>query len=411
MCEVSLTEYKTYNSDDSVYYDFLAKSGPVHWFTGVESDIKQTRESVDAGSFEPGTFRINPYTHTSSTYLGGWGKSEVIIPRSAGRYQKKVAEGCIGSIAHKPEDFYPVFDTSFTKDCDLALQKAMAKVNAGVFQGGAELGELKETLSMLRKPFSGLERFLYKDNGRKQRLLQAVLRNYKRPGKFLVEFGKTVSDCWLEIRYGWRPLIYSIVQLMEECEKKRSKCENPPIKRARSNRPLTDSSYLSSNKSMGFRYFIDRDIRLTGTVRAIVYYRELLPRTAGQRFGYAYEFTPEVIFELTRLSFVLGWLFSVGPWLGSFRVKPGIDILGNTVSRRWNVDGVGKVKSNSDQYAHTYYGTDVTYSSESYVREVNRNQPNTPIFLGSGNLDLYKIVDSLTLAYEPINKACKFIRR
>jgi hypothetical protein len=407
MCNVTLLEYKVYNSSDTLIYDYLSTVGPQLWAYGEDINVTMDKNSIDEGSFTPGDFRINPYTVSESRYEPGTGHSESRRTYPNGNYELKIAEGCWGGVAF-PESSFEFNLDSYDRQKDIALQKAMAKVGASLLSGGEELGELRETLSMIQSPMDSLKRFLYKDNKRNARLLAAIRKHVANPGKFLKEFGKTVADCWLEARYGWRPAIYLLRDAIELAEEAALKLDTAAIKRARSNREFSDSITDTSSYSLGFTFQKSLTCNLEGEVRAVVYYRELLPRTWQDKYGLSYQFTPELLFELTRLSFVLDWIWSIGPWLGSFRVKPGISILGNTVSIKTKVRGHASLKATRvPSFTHEHYSLPTKYEQNRYQREVNRDLSSTPLFLGNTNLDLYKILDSIALSYGAILKALK----
>lgn len=117
---------------------------------------------------------------------------------------------------------------------------------------------------------------------------------------------------------------------------------------------------------------------------------------------------PEVVWELTKLSFVWDWFLTIGPWLQGFRLKPEIKVLGNTVGKK--IDR--KVTANAE-YLTTGYGDapkgrpckgNVTYTYKSYNRVVGSVPPLTPVFRVGDVFDLCKIVDSLTLILQRIVK-------
>jgi hypothetical protein len=70
------------------------------------------------------------------------------------------------------------------------------------FQGGTFLGELRETLRMIRSPASALRQGV-------SRYLNTVTKRCRR-AKTKRDVTKAVSGTWLEYQYGWRPLFSDI---------------------------------------------------------------------------------------------------------------------------------------------------------------------------------------------------------
>lgn len=73
------------------------------------------------------------------------------------------------------------------------------------FQGGVWLGELRETIGLLRRPGQGLFRGL-------QNYLGAVERR-KRPKRGKRWNNRMVQDTWLEYSFGWTPLLSDVKDL------------------------------------------------------------------------------------------------------------------------------------------------------------------------------------------------------
>lgn len=80
--------------------------------------------------------------------------------------------------------------------------------NIRSFDSGVFLGELRESLSMIRSPGKALRRGIdsYASTARK-RARRASSTNGRRNQQSNSSIGKVLSDTWLEYAYGWRPLI------------------------------------------------------------------------------------------------------------------------------------------------------------------------------------------------------------
>lgn len=142
------------------------------------------------------------------------------------------------------------------------------------------------------------------------------------------------------------------------------------------------------------------------TVRGIVYFKEKWQRSTGEYLGLNPASTPEIIWELTRLSFVVDWVFSVGPWLGSYRVQPRIEILGNTVSTKISYEGRCSFTGTCQFQPGTLECDfdDVVYEKNKFVRYVDRDLPVLPQFRYADGVTILHTIDSLTLLLQPMLK-------
>jgi hypothetical protein len=91
-----------------------------------------------------------------------------------------------------------------------ALSKFAQKVyNAQTaLQGGVVLGELRQTLQMLRNPAQGLRRLVDDQRGilmriRAQRRLGSIILHKRK-------IAENLADAWLELQFGWRPFLSDV---------------------------------------------------------------------------------------------------------------------------------------------------------------------------------------------------------
>lgn len=418
---------KIYNSSGILVYE-----GPgVDMF--VNSLSIESKISVDEGSFVPGEFRINPYHHERTSYVAGVGSFERVVTQKNGSYARHTSTGPY-ALWVRSSTFDKPFYSSSEGQKKLALQKAMSKVGDSDLELGTELGELGETLKMLRSPFKSLRNLLNKD---KQRLLQDLIRFEKeiiprltarkseivrklaqkatlkdriafRKRALALDDVQSIAGAWLEFRYGVMPLVNSIRSIADYVSEKAKKIDFDVIRSCGSR--LTDSDQLTSTVKSpqedmgGWTPTFDVSSRTTRVVRAKVYYKRRYESSNLQKLGLSLEYLPEIALELTRLSFVLDWIVSVGPWLGSYRVKPGIEILGNTVSERLSTYGeaIPNFRPNVANLKITYSGSIAVFRKEYYDRVIDQSLPVLPQFRWDDAVSLLHTVDSLALILQPI---------
>lgn len=115
----------------------------------------------------------------------------------------------------KPDDYYekltqtflslPGTPTSSSKAYASALGNFLTNVNGALspFKGMVFLGELRETLKMLRRPASSLRDGF-------SAYLKRARNEVRRHGRRSPKLKKVLGDTWLEYYLGWKPLIGSI---------------------------------------------------------------------------------------------------------------------------------------------------------------------------------------------------------
>lgn len=398
-------------------YVFSTQSGEERWRSAVTWHCSKNTEkiSVDAGSFTPGVYRVNPYDVWSeeleveyvANYRFTWFHLVPLVFEHQGYTAAAVLNGSIS------EGLPPVSADLMQQ----ALQKAHAKILQSDLSLGEDLGELRQTLQMLKDPFKSLLEFLHRDNMRNLKRIKDLLE-FLKTGAFGGKSGKgaarAAADTWLELRYGFRPLVMLVGDLVEQASKQanslfdpnkirsvRSKIEMEPFIEAKgTGMPVYISGGSSTTDFPGW-YSHKTTVTLVGYAQ--VQYRQENEMSVLQELGLTPSFWPEIAWELTSLSFVWDWFISVGPWLGSLRVKPGITILGNTTAvkmvRRSRVD-LERFQVDPGTYS-PWFGSG-TRTLRRYKRVVGTELPLTPKLRLNAALDVNKLIDSLSLIFQRI---------
>lgn len=162
------------------------------------------------------------------------------------------------------------------------VQKAAAKIASSGFDALTFLAEARQ----LQKMFSGVvDKFRRLSQGEK------VFLTWKR-----------ASNYWLEGRYGWRTLLYDVVDLHAAIT---SANDRRTRYRQASGLSISGSELVySESTSNGIISGFSTDISWTGNLRGTVVADIEVP---------AFQFNPvTTAWELTRLSFVVDWLLNVG---------------------------------------------------------------------------------------------------
>lgn len=162
-------------------------------------------------------------TAVKSTWSGGQGNQYVrFVPESYFKgtpywpYMEQSLVGCIIPMSDSKQSF-PGFNTSAEIQASTKFFKAL-KEEQTAFDGGVFLGELGQTLRMLRNPAQAIRRGLddylnrVKKLGRRSR--------GESPKSHRNRLGRTVSETWLEYVFGWSPLINDVKSAGEALNKR-----------------------------------------------------------------------------------------------------------------------------------------------------------------------------------------------
>jgi hypothetical protein len=383
-------------------------------FRVLSESLNEYRQSVDTGSFTPGKFRINAYLKGKVTFSGNDGDAKYEYNSGLNRYIYSFrGRICLLANATIMANMVPS-ETTHGYLRKHVMQRAMAKVGASNLQLGVELGELRETLEMLRHPFKDLRSLLSQENYNSFARALRLARSGKTSGYGAHSANALVSS-WLEIRYGLRPLISSILDISKEVSKKAVAFNANIIRRARSSitegygdkvsndcggAPLVLTSSLTSNFNI--------------IARGCVYYKLEHEPSVAEKYGLSLADIPEIAWELTRLSFVVDWVFSIGPWLGSYRYTPWVTILGATTSLK--ISGtVGATfiphsSYNNRDWQSKNFGA-CCLDSSIYSRTLDTTLPSTPLFRWGQAVDLLRTIDALSLTLQPILKKISKLRK
>jgi hypothetical protein len=371
------------------------------------SSVARNKTSVDSGEFIPGVYRVNPYSVSEEQFEKTDGEFHTVYTNYWGEVYDVTTTGDLFFYPLSTQNgLFPNVDLDNIKD--RAIQRAYAKLSKPDLAMGENIGELKETLNMLRHPLNSLKKFLFKDNHLNMRKLKRLIA-FSRTGMWegartASEAAKAAADTWLEFRYGFRPLVGTVQDVIKKV--------NEVDMRGFS--PLTIRSVRASNKTenvvVGSEFLFACSSKITGyatptwsttaTSFASVQYRQTRPNTLMEDLGLTAPYLPETAWELTRLSFVWDWLISIGPWLQSMRVKPHIQVLGNTlgvkVEKVLTITATGRFYLEAADVRKPIAGEGI-WSKREYTRVVDYNLPLTPLLTGGDIIDLFRSIDALAL--------------
>lgn len=230
--------------------------------------------------------------------------------------------------------FYPVSDTvtghlvsvgkpslpSVSADADFAAGQAFykkAKSSMTAFRSYTALGELRETLSMIRNPGKALRR------GLDDYVKAAKKRTRRAPRKRL---DGIISDTWLEYTFGWAPLISDVKSAGDALNRRLERYAGNYTRisgrstawDATFNEPGTNIGEVYTKRRTGSRTLKRYDVRYYGEVRSVC----PTPKSADARlFGTDWRELVPTAWELLPYSFLVDYFTNIGDVLDAWTVR------------------------------------------------------------------------------------------
>lgn len=339
-------------------------------------------DSVRSGKFIPGIFRVNPVTikHGTASCTPG-------VLHYKSRYNSCGAEQKVTGPYMAFSGSLP-FGSVNNNLVQQALAKAYAKTKDAEFNAVVAMGELKETLELLRNPMRSLVKALSRAPG-------------PYPGHRRLIDG--MSGSWLTWWYGIKPLISDLDSAIKYITKIPQK---PGLGLRRVRATVNNESSVSTSTATGVQSFSFTADHVTTTrhkVTAVVYYtvniNGVKPFEGPRALGMALDQLPANLWELVPFSFVVDWLYGVGAWLSNMTPSTQVQYVGNSVSSKISVTlrvSPGNPKYCTPPMDLTEFSPSIfTAKTDTLVRVVNQPVPALPVFHGA--LSLKNTITSLAL--------------
>lgn len=297
---------------------------------------------------------------------------------------------------------------------DMTVTRAHARIDPSVLNPIETLKDLDSTIGMLRKPFSSAWKLLGKMHVSKARRLRKSASNA----------AQVITDTWLEYRYGWRPLIGDVENVVNASHKIRAKLDK---------RRLVARAEMSEKQNRSCEIVVPLGSAPPGidTMRGVLAIEAECKVSAGVVYDLASQTTIDQLNQIlgTRpsdlasniwqslpYSFVLDWFVNVDDWLRAITPDPCVSIRGSWVSVCMNQTRHHKDIDTEtySPYPDTYYRHRVqgsTVISRSLKRYANPALPKMPV-MKSMPLTSLQTVDGVSLmAQKIIGSFQKFLSR
>jgi len=136
----------------------------------------------------------------------------------------------------------------------------------------------------------------------------------------------TISNRWLELQYGWKPLVNDLYGAVQELQ---TAFERPRIRKVTAN-----AKTEARNVRTQVFYLDGRQLKAIDTDEVSIRVKAIVQMTSlsAQRLGFT---NPAALaWELLPYSFVVDWFIPIGNWLNGLDALVGVEQCYGTVSRK-----------------------------------------------------------------------------
>jgi len=245
----------------------------------------------------------------SNCELLGYSAGSINVDWFSSFYQKDAFDRVDGAISHINEPFGPgATQQSLTAVDNQALRKFLNRIQAyrTQFQGMIFFGEGHKTLAMIRNPAAQL----------RQGISQYLRSLSKGPKLTKTQLLRVAANTWLEMAYGWKPLIFDIESGIKAYSSLGKKIQTREIKSSYKD-DLSGSSSQSSVAVGGFCYAKQTSTQhTTGSVKYYGKIKDSVSVLPDDHIMRHFGFTPEqfipTLWELTPWSFLVDYFTNIG---------------------------------------------------------------------------------------------------
>ena len=234
------------------------------------------------------------------------------------------------------------------------------------------------TAKKLAKAFNAL-----KDLRNPRRLERALAHLGKHKKKALKDTGQAASELWLELQYGWKPLLSDVYGSMVTLHENDAGAPDRYRITARGSARDKYSGYKAATGGINEHYAWTAD----HSCQVRLDYKLRLPAVQA---GTATQGNPlELAWELLPFSFVADWFIPIGGYLSSLDAGLAMDYLGGSSTLRWDcsqTDGWFNRDGWSDtwqKYPNAYWfgrGASRKYKSVNRIVYASSPMPRFPGF-------------------------------
>lgn len=262
-------------------------------------------------------------------------------------------------VCYGPHYAYPSITSLSANDFAEAKATALARYLSRAIEqqrsimGGVALGELRETLQLIRNPAKALRSRINQWDTKAKKLRSSGLRARRAMSRNERKRSvtKDLADSWLEYTFGWRPLLADIDDATKALNKRNS-WMSEPVSISGSADSAKENAHLVSDQSLDYsyvkheRFTVDTfECRFHGKTKAYV----VNPlRFNARLWGFdPRDFVP-TLWELMPYSFLIDYFTNIGDVLQAWswgRAGIAWTEYGYAVTRRYSVNSKPRPQS------------------------------------------------------------------
>jgi hypothetical protein len=187
----------------------------------------------------------------------------------------------------------------------------------------------------------------------------------------------TISNRWLELQYGWMPLLSDLHGSVEELQ---AGLTRPRTRKITVRATAEEDRKVQNYYVPHLQKYSEIDAYAKTTVKVVAYLRQ--ESLAASRLGLTNPLN--LAWELVPYSFVIDWFIPIGNWLNS--LDAGIGTIGIT----------GTVTTKTKYIATNWFGSQY-YMTQGYGRSVLYDLPNAPLPSWKPSLGWKQVANALAL--------------
>lgn len=269
--------------------------------------------------------------------------------------------------------YYPTWNLNdlFRANTEVLLKIKDQKVNYG-----EALAEARSTIAHLGKTGQTLLRcFLYARKGKWSKVLKELRLNKKHKFKA----GKEVSGRWLELQFGWLPLMSDLKGTMEVIQEgfREKNYRFSAVRQITSE--LTGDDVMSPIVGNSFNHIVGSGVQIT----KVKIYSEVKRSELHSLTRLGLTDPLQVVWALTPLTFLLDWFFPIGSFLEGIGATKGLDFVSGTATTAVKFRGTAFTQLNPSSIKNQtgWFETDIAV--EGMERKVLTSFPSPMLYYKS----------------------------
>jgi hypothetical protein len=360
------------------------------------------------------------YTHTKETmYAEGFEKVYYINVDSPGKGP--------GSSGYRPSDNWSVnkfqypfgtimLDSWSASVRDKATRNLLASIKNSSVNLAVASAERKQTMDLIASTATRIAKAgMALKKGQFSKAAQNLgITPKKRAGRrfnrdYPVDQAKAVSNAWLELQYGWKPLLSDVYGSAKALAEARTGTNMIYIKRtgyaSRAEKTTSRSNWLSNSSSVKGVWYTVSDTKQKVFVKTGVTYAISSPRVNdAKQLGFTNPLL--VAWEVVPFSFVVDWFLPIGNYLDSLDATLGLSFYDGYVSTKGEYESTNNTIIAWTQNSYEVHnGTKTEFRKvERFTRTLLGGFPSAPLPTFKNPLSKSHVASALALLFQTFKR-------